>query len=158
ITSRFELRREGDEVLIADERVSLDPTRPLLGRPTSCVGRDREFAILEATFAECLDGVGPKIVLVTAGAGAGKSRLAHELVRRLRSWATPPKVLQCRGDPLHSSTPYAQIAQAVRQAVGLRERDKPDVVQRTLEAHTKELLPGVDALRVSEFLGEIVGA
>src|SRR5262249_47502187 len=42
ITSRFELRRDGDKVLLADERLSLDPTRPLLGQPTSCVGRDRE--------------------------------------------------------------------------------------------------------------------
>src|SRR5262249_2270047 len=89
---------------------------------------------------------------------AGKSRLAHELVRRLRTSAMAPMVLQCRGDPLHSTTPYALIAQAVRQAVGLRERDKADVVRKRLGAHVGELLPASDRARVREFLGELVGA
>ena len=31
-----------------------DPARMLLGRPTPFVGRDRELATLEATFAECV--------------------------------------------------------------------------------------------------------
>jgi len=159
ITSRFDVRREEGRLFLEDERLSLDPTRPLLGKPTSCVGRDGEFAMLEASFAECADGGGPKVFLVTASAGAGKSRLRHEFVRRLRaSSAVPPRVLQCHGDPLHLTTPYAQIAQAVRQAADLREREPPGVVREKLEAHLQGLVAPGDVDRVTDFLGEMVGA
>jgi tRNA A-37 threonylcarbamoyl transferase component Bud32/tetratricopeptide (TPR) repeat protein len=158
ITSRFDLRREGGHLLLADERLSLDPTRPLLGRPTSCVGRDREFAILYETFAECVGGAGPKALLVTATAGAGKSRLGHEFLRRVRaSSAAPVEVLQCRGGPLHVATPYALLAQAVRQAADLREREPPELSRQKLKTHLAAL-PLDDAARVMAFLGELVGA
>jgi len=159
ITSRFDVHREGGRIFLDDERVSLDPTRPLLGKPTSCVGRDGEFAILEASFAECTDGGGPKVLLVTAPAGTGKSRLRHEFVRRLRAASTiAPRVLQCHGDPLHIATPYAQIAQAVRHAAGLHEREPPSVVREKLAAHLGELVPPGDVDRIADFLGEMVGA
>jgi serine/threonine protein kinase len=160
ITSRFDVRRVGDEILVEDERLSLDPTRPLLGRPTSCVGRERELAVLETMLAECEMGNEATVVLVTATPGAGKSRLRHELVRRLNTRAreAPPKVLLCRGDPLHLATPYAMMAQVVRQAVGLREREPPESVREKLFAHVGELVGEVDARRVNDFLGELVGA
>jgi len=159
LTSRFDVRREEGCVLLAEERLSLDPTRPLLGRPTSCVGRDREFAILYATFAECAEGAGPKVVLVTASAGTGKSRVRHEFLRRLRaSSAAPVQVLQCRGDPLHVASPYSLIAQAVRQAAGLRAREPPELARRKLFAHFAGLLPDDAASHITEFLSELVGA
>jgi len=158
LTSRFDLRPEGGHALLGDERVSLDPTRPLMGRPTSCVGRDREFAILYATFAECVESARPKAVLVTAAAGAGKSRVRHEFVRRLRaSSAAPVQVLQCRGDPLHVATPYALIAQAVRQGAGLRDGEPLELAREKLAAHLRDLLPDAAASRVAGFLGELVG-
>ena len=157
ITSRFDIRREVDRLVLSDERLSLDPTRTLLGRPTSCVGRDREFAILEATFAECVEGPSPRVVLVTAPPGSGKSRLRHELVRRLASTHAAPRVLQCRGDPLHVTTPYAQIAQGIRQAAGLREPEPSAATQKKLRAFVAELVAPADVERVAAFLGELVG-
>jgi tetratricopeptide (TPR) repeat protein len=158
ITARFEIRREEGTLVVDDERLSLDPARPLLGRPTSCVGRERELALLEATFAECADGEGPKIVLVTALAGTGKSRLRHEIVRRLNGRSSAPRILQCRGEPLHMATPYALIAQTVRQAVDLREREPPESVREKLWAYVKALVAREDAKRLYNFLGELVDA
>ena len=160
IASRFDVRREGEQLVVEDARHSLDATRPLLGRPTSCVGRDRELAILDATLAGCTDGGGASIVLVTAPPGTGKSRLRHEFVRRLRASTdgVPPMVLQCAGDPLYTTTPYAVIAQAVRHGAGLREDEPPNVTQRKLEEHVGARIPGNEATRVIEFLGELVGA
>jgi serine/threonine protein kinase/tetratricopeptide (TPR) repeat protein len=158
LTSRFDLRREGGYFLLADERLSLDPTRPLLGRPTSCVGRDREFAVLDATWAECVEGAGPKVVLVTAAAGAGKSRVRHEFLRRLRaSSAASVQVLKCRGDLLHVATPYALVAQAVRQGAGLHDQEPLEVAREKLTAHLADLLPDHAATRIAAFLGELVG-
>jgi len=157
LTSRFDVRREGGYVILGDERLSLDPTRPLVGRPTSCVGRDREFAILYATFSECVEGARPKAVLVTAAAGVGKSRVRHEFVRRLRaSSAASVQVLQCRGDPLYVANPYALVAQAVRQCAGLRDGEPLELAREKLEAHVRDLLPDDAAPRVAGFLGELV--
>ena len=158
ISSRFDIRRDGGDLVVEDERHSVDPTRPLLGKPTSCVGRERELSILEATFAECAAGEGPKVVLVTAGPGAGKSRLRHELMRRLEMLASPPMMLQCRGDPLHVATPHAMIAPAVRQAASMREREPREDAREKLRAHVAALVPEPDAPRVNDFLGELIGA
>ncbi len=158
ITSRFEIRRDGGLLVIVDERFSVDPTRPLLGRPTSCVGRERELSLLEATFAECADGEGPKVVLVTAAAGMGKSRLRHEFVRRMSGQGASARVLQCRGDLLRIATPYALIAQTVRQAADIREREPPEVISEKLWAHVVAGVPEASAARVHNFLGELIDA
>jgi tRNA A-37 threonylcarbamoyl transferase component Bud32 len=156
ITSRFDIRRDVDRIVLSDERLSLDPTRTLLGRPTSCVGRDRELTMLGATFAECVEGPEARVVLVTAQPGSGKSRVRHELVRRLANAPSAPRVLQCRGDPLHVTTPYATIAQSVRQGLGLIEPEPSGAVQERLRRHAAELA-GDDVERVAAFLGELVG-
>jgi class 3 adenylate cyclase len=46
------------------------------------VGRERELALLEKALRETLSGR-PKVVLITAEPGAGKSRLCHEFVERV---------------------------------------------------------------------------
>ncbi len=152
ITARFDVR----DGRVVSERASLDPTRPLLGKPTSCVGRDRELAILETTFAACDAGEGPKVVLVTAEAGAGKSRLQHEFDRRLHAHAPAIQMLQCRGDPFHASIPYSMVSQIVRQAAGLGELLQPELVKERLRAHVTSLVPPADVRRVCGFLGELV--
>src|SRR2546426_545036 len=50
------------------------------------VGRERELALLERALSETQSGR-PKVVLVTAEPGAGKSRLCHEFVERARGVA-----------------------------------------------------------------------
>ncbi|HEY8086663.1 MAG TPA: protein kinase, partial [Polyangiaceae bacterium] len=63
--------------------LSLDATRPLLGKPTPCVGREAELGMLEALLSACIEEEEPRAVLVKAPPGVGKSRLRHELVRRI---------------------------------------------------------------------------
>ena len=159
LTSRFDVRREGPNAYLKGERLSLDPTRLLLGRPTSCVGRERELTILSATLEECVEGGGPKVVLVTAPPGAGKSRTRHELARRL-ALLTDVKstVIQCHGDPLHVTTPYAQVAQAVRQMIGLQGVENQLQIRQRISDHVASLLPSAQVLRVTDFLGELIGA
>ena len=106
IAARFDVRREDGALRVYEERLALDPTRPLLGKPTSCVGRERELSMMEATFSDCAEGDGPKVVLVTAPAGLGKSRLRHEFVRRLQAGqASPLRILHAIGDPMPRPRP-----------------------------------------------------
>jgi hypothetical protein len=158
VAGRFDVRREASGLRVHEERRTLDPTRPLLGRPTSCVGRERELSILEAALADCADGEGPRVVLVTSAAGGGKSRLRHEFLRRIHGHPRAPLVLQCHGDPVQPSKPYGLIAQLVRQAAGLGERESAETMAYKLWAHVSSVVPEAHAVRVNDFLGEIVGA
>lgn len=168
IESRFDIRRDGDAFVVDEERHGLDATRPLLGRPTACVGRDRELAILDATFRACIDEATPAVVLVTAPPGTGKSRLRHEFVRRLRgagaSWrdaagddAVEPLVLLVTGDPLLTSTAYALAAQIVRRAAKIQESEPAASAHAKLTAHVAERVPAAEAREVVDFVAELVG-
>lgn len=56
--------------------------KPILSE--HCVGRDKELAWLEATFAECLSEQAAALVLLTAPAHVGKTRLVEAFVEPLR--------------------------------------------------------------------------
>src|SRR5262249_25059600 len=45
--ARFRGTRRGPGLVLDGEEQTLDPTRPLLGRPTACIGREHELAVLE---------------------------------------------------------------------------------------------------------------
>jgi hypothetical protein len=80
LDERFE--RVDDEygaVLVG--RRDVDAVRTLLGKPTPCVGRETELAMLQSIVEQCLTEPGSRAVVVTAQAGVGKSRLRHELIQ-----------------------------------------------------------------------------
>jgi hypothetical protein len=158
LESRFDLRRVGAGFVVERERTPLDASRPLLGRPTACIGRERELATLAAAYSAVVDDAVPGVVLVTAPPGTGKSRLRHELVRRIRGGETPPMILIASGDPLLTSTPYAVVAQLVRQAAGLREREPVAESHRKLREHVAQWMAEPDAADTLDYLAELVGA
>jgi tetratricopeptide (TPR) repeat protein len=132
------------------ELAPIDASRTLLGRPTPCVGRDRELANLAAMYDECAAEQAAQVVLITAPAGGGKSRLRHELGRRLASHAAPPRIWIARGDPMSAGSSLAMIAQVVRRRLGLQVGENVQSARAKIEA-------GSPTLQVAEFLGELVG-
>jgi hypothetical protein len=73
---RFVMERTPSSVyVLTGDELSRDATRPLLGEPTPCVGREAELGMLEALLAGCIEEEEPRAVLVKAPAGVGKSRL-----------------------------------------------------------------------------------
>ncbi len=131
-------------------------TRPLLGKATPCVGRERELATLEATFRESATEEVARAVLVTGPAGVGKSRLLRELETRLRQ-EPGIEVWHARGEPMRQGAPFGLLAGALRRAAGIREGDPPEEARRRLAARVGRCLAGDDAARVTEFLGELSG-
>ena len=65
---KFDSHERG--LLLHEERESGDGVRLLMGRPTACVGRDKELAFIEGIFAECESEPVARVVLVTAPADA----------------------------------------------------------------------------------------
>lgn len=146
---RFEIV---DGSLLGPARASSAP-RTLLGRATPCVGRDKEIALLEATLRECIAEPIARCVLVTAPAGSGKTRLSHELLARASA-----NVLIARGDPVGAGSALGIARQLVRHAARLRESDPIEGQHKALRDHLEQYFSGDALARVSEMLGELVGA
>jgi hypothetical protein len=146
----------GVYVLTGDE-LSLDATRPLLGKPTACVGREAELAMLEASFSTCVEEAEPRAVVVKAPPGVGKSRLRHELVRRISARGDDVLIVIGRGDPLRAGTSYGLFGQALRRMAGILDGESLDGRREKLAKRIGERLPEEMTARVVPFMGELSG-
>jgi len=155
---RFDVIEEGSRAELRGARESSDVARSVLGRPTSCVGRDRDLRTLEATFDECTGDSVARAVLITAPAGLGKTRLRREFLRRIRRRAEDVEVLIGRGDPMSAGAPFTMIAQTVVGAAGIADGEPLTARRHKLAARVARFVPEAERVRVSEFLGEIIGA
>jgi tetratricopeptide (TPR) repeat protein len=147
------------------------PRRTLLGADVPIVGRKRELGTLRALYDEVIDEPVARVVLVTAPAGGGKTRLLHELLRDLAGVVgsagsaadkvslgpthAAPTVLLGRADAMRSA-PHATLASAVRSAASLVEGEPLDVRRRKLAARIGEVASGADKARLVVFLGELL--
>src|SRR5262249_55454616 len=115
LDATFDLRGEAPFHELRGVRARFDPGRTLLGRPTPCVGRDRELAMLDTVLDQCIADSVARAVLVTAPPGFGKSRLRHEFLQRVaEQGGAAPEVWIGRGDPMTAGSPFGMIAQIVR--------------------------------------------
>jgi tetratricopeptide (TPR) repeat protein len=135
------------------ERDQPAEARTVLGKPTPYVGRERELALLETVFAECVSDATAHAVLVTGPPGVGKSRLCHEFLKRTGGIT----LLYARGDPMRAGSPFSLVAPAVRRVAGVRPGDPAELQRRALAARVGERVAPADAGRVAHFLGELVG-
>ncbi len=129
--------------------------RTLLGKPTPCVGRDAVLAMLEGIVTQSSEESIARVVIVTAPAGAGKSRIRHELLARLAARGTDAAVWITRGDSVSGGAPFGMAAQLIRRTTNILEGEPETVSRRKLLAHVGT---GESAHRVAAFLGEIVQA
>jgi serine/threonine protein kinase/tetratricopeptide (TPR) repeat protein len=143
--------------VLTGEELSLDATRPLLGKPTPCVGRDAELALLEASLSACIEEEEPRAVLVKAPPGVGKSRLRHELVRRISTRGEGVSIVIGRGDPLSAGTSYGLFGQAIRRLSGILDGEGIETRREKLARRVGERLPEEARARVITFLGELSG-
>jgi len=169
LDARFEIVGDAHGLVLDDERTTPEPTRNLLGRPTPFVGRDREIAVLEGIFRQCADEPMAQVALVTADAGAGKSRLRHELVART-GWRRAAgrsasetmgirersiEVLLARGDSLRAGSPFGLLSQAIRLAAGILEGERIEVARRKLRARISRNVGRASLDRIVAFVGEL---
>lgn len=135
--------------------VTLDESRPLLGRPTPCVGREQELGILEMTLSAALDEESARAVLVIGPAGIGKSRVRHELLRRVARRAEEGAavlVLEGRGELLRAGSPFGVVADVLRRAFRVSPEGEPTAARARIVAAVAEV--GLDE-EVAELLGEL---
>jgi tetratricopeptide (TPR) repeat protein len=156
LDGRFDVREGEVGFELHGERALTTGTRRLLGRPTSCVGRDRELSHLAGLFADCADESMAHAVLVTAPAGIGKSRLATELMTMIQERHEAAVFWIGRGDPLRGGSAFGLLRLALQNALGLRDGDPLAARQDVLRARVARYVPEADRQRVTEFLGELL--
>jgi serine/threonine protein kinase len=142
---------------LGGERLDADAGRLLLGKPTPCLGRDRELTMLEAVYDECREEHVARAVLVLGPPGMGKSRLRREFVRRLEGRGAQGIVMIGRGDPLKVKSTYGILGEALRQRLDLREGQDLVEQRARLRQRVSAALPENNVQRVTMFLGEICG-
>ncbi len=162
LDARFDVIEREAGLVLCGERALAQGQRTLLGRPTSCVGRDWELGLLAGILDECIDEGEARGVLVTAAAGMGKSRLGAELVSRAQerhaSISTSISIWVGRGDSLRAGATLDLLAQALRGALGIVEGEPLPERWGKIRARVAEHVPAGDQRRVTEFLAELVGA
>jgi tetratricopeptide (TPR) repeat protein len=158
LDARFDVVERGAQLILRGERPVMQGARTLLGRPTSCVGRDWELGALAGILDECIEEPAARVALVTAAAGMGKSRLGVEFVSRVRDRHPEVAVWVGRGDSLRAGSTLDLLAQALRSALGILDGEPLSARHGKLRACVAEHVPPVDQPRVAAFLGELVGA
>jgi hypothetical protein len=135
-----------------------DPTGQLArSDDPAFVGRARELALLEAIYDECAAEPIARAVLVVAPAGMGKSRLLAELVLRLAARADAPEILVERSSAIGAGSSFAGLSGVIRRAASIGAADDLDAARSKLAARVAQAVTPTDAVRLSEFLGEIAG-
>jgi tetratricopeptide (TPR) repeat protein len=139
------------------ERVGLDEVRPLLGRATPYVGRTQELQLLELVFRSGVADDESRTVVVLGASGMGKSRLRHELVRRLTERNEPLEVLLGHGDPLRAGTPGGLLADALLSLCAARDIEDPEERRARFAERIGKHLDEAARQTVAGFLGELCG-
>ena len=155
VEGRFRQVLDGYSAVLTAELES-ESVRSMLGKATSCVGRERELGTLTALFAEVTEERAPRLAVVTGDAGIGKSRLRAELAARLAEhralW------LVGGGDVAQPGAPFGALQSALRRELKLRPEQSSEerealVVDRVARATSRE-----SALKLAPFLAQLAGA
>ncbi|NUO48659.1 MAG: AAA family ATPase, partial [Polyangiaceae bacterium] len=158
LDGRFQVRTEGTALSLVGELAEPSMTRTFLGRPSTCVGRERDLSMLEAIWAECVDESVARIALLTGPAGIGKSRVLDEFLRKALRHGASVQTWIGRGDSMSARAPFGMIADAVRHAAGIRSGEPVAVRHQKVEARVSRAVRPEHAARVTEFLAEVAGA
>jgi eukaryotic-like serine/threonine-protein kinase len=137
LDARFRTARAEGELaafVLEGEDPSIDPGRRLLGRPTTCVGRDHELGMLQLGLRACVEESSPRAVLVVGPPGIGKSRLRHELVRHAEAPGAELTLLQGLGDPMRTSSVRGLLGDALCRLAGIRSDASWQQQRAALEA------------------------
>ena len=153
LENRFEIGGRDEALTLRGPVGEADgPPRTLLGRATPCIGREKELALLEATWRECLGEAVPRAVVVVGPPGQGKSRLRHEFVARLRA-REEVRVVLARADAVGAGSTFLIVRQILWQTVG----GDAQTAEAIVRARAGALFAEAEAGRITEFLLEQLG-
>lgn len=155
----YQLISTQDGTLLTATQQSLDESRLVLGKATACVGREQELSTLDIVLNTCIEESSAKLVLVTAPAGFGKSRLRHEFLRRIAARGSQITVLYGRAEMISKGSAFAVLSHALRRLCNIQSDQSPSEQRSLLQARIARHIQASasDRQRVVEFIGELCG-
>jgi hypothetical protein len=152
------LRMEDHALLLGEEgEQDVEELRLVLGRPTQCVGREQELALLDSLLGVSLDEPMARASLLIAPAGLGKSRIRYEFLRRVQDQHPEAELLFGRGDPIRTASPYGLLAQLLRHVCDLHGHPDIERQQQQMEERFGRHLPAALRAPTLLVLGELCG-
>jgi len=104
---------------------------------TPLVGRDAELALIDELHRGVVESRMPRMLTVIADAGAGKSRLAHEVVERLGA-GVGARVLRGRCLSYGEGITFWPLRMVVGAAASIKEEDSPESAHEKLLALVRD--------------------
>lgn len=154
----FEIAREPSLSLVGERRDGF-AQRTLLGSETPCVGREAELGTVLLNWSQCVEESVARVVVVTADAGVGKSRLASEVVAQVSEGELRARsVWLARGDALTEHAPLALAGKLVRDRAGVSASEPLEARRAKVSLLAARLAHPDGPERAAQFLGELSGA
>jgi hypothetical protein len=154
LKNRFDTGRTGHH--LRGELRERGRMRLLPGEPLTYVGREQELGQLETIFDQCVEDRVASLVLVTGEEGVGKSRFAHEFLRRLEERGQAVELWIGDADALSADSPFGLLVQVLRRVLDLIDGESIEARRNKVRAWA-ERGPGGEATRMAELLGELFG-
>ncbi|EYF07653.1 serine/threonine-protein kinase [Chondromyces apiculatus] len=142
---------------LVGEREGEEGMRTLLGRPSPCVGRDRELRAIVDLVEGCVEDEVARAALVLGPPGIGKSRLRDEAIQRVRTSRPEIVVWRGRGVAFGREAAFGVLGGVLRSAAGVLGGEPLETRRARFQAWVRTLAPGAEAGRVAAFLGEVAG-
>ena len=146
---------EGGYYLYGEQR-SLAGDTPL-SIVTPFVGRKRDLKKLTRALDDCIEDEVAQAVLITGPAGFGKSRLGREFLAQVEKRDDDIEIWLAHADPMRATTPLHIIADMVRFVTGVVQSQPTTLSRDQLRIRVERYVDGPDALRLTVFLGELLG-
>ncbi len=158
LDARFLLVKNDRGYSLRGQRPVGDVARTFLGKPSTFVGRDRELRNVVDLLEEGFGERQANAVLITGVAGLGKSRLGHEVLRKLRERRPELGMGIGRGEIVGAGSAFALLGGAIRSSFGIEVGEPIDVQRDKLSFTVQLFFKGDEVQRIAEFLGELIGA
>jgi len=157
VRGRFSVSTNGPHWTLGYELVGVNPRHSVLGQQTACLGRNRELDWLRSTFQSVQQDRSAEAVLLTAPAGAGKTRIIQEFLLSEKANKNPVQMLFGQGNSLSEGGTFSLLSGALFHAAGIRKGEPLDQQRLLFKMRMKRHLSESKDTSIIAFLGELAG-
>ena len=145
-------KSEPVEAWLALAPIGAPAERPATTAPL--VGRSRELSMLDSIWERAAAERRPHLITIVGPTGIGKSRIAAEIVSRIK--ATGARTVRGRCLP-YGQTGYRAFSDQVRQVTGIFETDAASDAWEKLGARVRELMGPEEVDETTRLLAALIG-